>query len=926
MKKFLKIFGITILVILVILLVAPFFLKKPIEKIAKEQLNKSLNAKIDFSNVNLSFFRSFPNVYIGLENFSIVGIGEFEKDTLLSFKSFSVNVDMISAIKMTNIKVRSIFLNEPRVLAHVLKNGKVNWDIVKPSQPTPSDTAPSESFNFGANLKKFEIAHAFIKYQDDTAQMSAEINNLNFVLYGDFSAKQCDLQIKSTIDALDFVMGNVRYLKKAKVGFDATMGADMEKAIYTFKENEIRLNELSLGFEGMVKMPGDSIETNITFKTKKADFKTLLSMVPAVYMKDFPSVQTAGVLKLDGFVKGIYYGKKMPNAGLNLIVEKAMFRYPDLPRSVENINVDVDLYYDGTQMDNSTVDVNKFHFETAGNPFDIELHVKTPISDMAVDGNFSGKIDFSSVKDYIHLDSTILKGIVESDIDFKGTMSMFEQNRYEEFKANGVIKLSDFEYVSPVVPAGVKILTANMAFSPRYVTLTQFDSRIGRSDFKLEGKLEKFIPYVFNKGTLTGSLSLTSNLIDVDEFMPKEPEKANQPVDTTLLTVFEVPDKIDFTMSSKLAQLNYDKLKINDIVGVIIIRDRKAILQNLNMNLLEGTMKMSGEYNTQDIKNPSIDFAFNMSDIDVPSSYTAFNTVAKLAPIAQNCKGKVSADFKIFSFLDQHLMPKYTSMTGSGELESKSIEIGNSATFVKIAEALKNDKFRKMNLKDVDIYFSIKNGRVFVIPFETNMGIGKMVVGGDQGVDQTLNYLLKFVIPRTEFGGAANKVLEGLTSSAVAKGLNIQQGENVSVDASVLGSFLKPEVKLNLVDNAKNSVQDMKAQLKETATAKVAEVKKDASQKAKAEADKIIKEAEIKTQQLKDAAAVAAENTRKEADVLATKTENSASNPLLKIAAKKSAEKIRKEGDSKANKIVEKANVQSDSIMSKAKAQAAKLQ
>jgi uncharacterized protein involved in outer membrane biogenesis len=926
MKKFLKIFGIVFLVILVILIVTPFFLKKPIERIAKEQLNKSLNAKVDFSTVKLSFIRNFPNVYVGLEDFIIVGIGDFEKDTLISFKSFSVTVDVVSAIKMTNIKVKSILLDDPRVFAHVLKNGKANWDIAKPSEEvTPEDTATSGSFDFGANLKKFEISNGYIKYQDDTGKMSAVINGLDFELSGDFSVKQSDMQITSTIAALDFLMDDIRYLRNTKVGFDAKIGADLEKGIYTFKENEIKLNELTMGFDGMVKMPGDTIETDIKFKTKKADFKTVLSMVPAVYMKDFASVQTAGVLKLDGFVKGIYYGNRMPNVGLTLLVEKAMFRYPDLPKSVENINLDVNLYYDGSQMDNSTVDINKFHFETVGNPFDMELHIKTPISDMAVDGKFIGKIDLNSVKDIVYLDSTTLKGIIESNVDIKGSMSMIEQNKYEDFKAAGSLKLTDFEYVSPMVPWGLKILTCVMEFSPKYVALTQFDSRVGRSDFQLSGNIEKFIPYVFNNGTITGNLTLNSKLIDANEFLPQEEVAQTQEVvDTTQLTVFEVPDKIDFTMKSNIGQINYDKLKITDITGIVIVRDRKAILQNLNMNLLEGSMKMSGEYNTQDMKNPLFDFDFNMNNIDIPSSYTAFNTVAKLAPVAQNCKGKISADLSLTSFLDPHMMPVYSSMTGGGRLKSQSIEVGNSNTFVKIADALKNDKFRKLNMKDVDITFNIKNGRVYVDPFETNMGVGKMIIGGDQGIDQTLNYLVKLVMPRSELGGAS-QLLDGLTNNAVAKGLNIQAGENVNIDATVSGTVLKPEVKLNLAGSAKNAMQDMKAQMKETVTAKVTEVKQDAKQKAKAEADKIIKEAEIKSQQLKDAAAVAAENTRKEANALAAKTESEASNPLAKVAAKKMAEKIRKEGNNKANKIEEKANAQSDSIMNKARAQAAKL-
>jgi hypothetical protein len=928
MKKFFKILLIVFGVFFLILLVAPFFLKKPIEKIAKEQINKSLNAKVDFSGIKISLIRNFPNAYVALENFTIVGIGEFEKDTLLSFKTFSVRVDILSAIKMTNIKVKSILLDDARVYAHVLKSGKANWDIVKPSEEvTPEDTAATEEFNFGANLKKFQIKDAYIKYQDDTAKMTAEIGNLDFLLAGNFSAKKDEMDIKSSIGSLDFLMDGVRYIKQAKAGLDAKVDADLENGVYTVKDNEIRLNELSMAITGVVKMPNDTIETDLTFKTNKADFKTLLSMVPAIYMKDFPSLQAAGALKLDGFVKGIYYDKRMPNVGLKLVVEKAMFRYPDLPKSVDNINVDLNVFYDGSQTDNSTVDLDVFHFEMAGNPFDMNMHVKTPISDMGITGGFSGKIDFSSLSDAVHLDSMTLKGVMESNIELMCKMSSIEQQKYEDVKADGSLQLTNFEFTNASLPQGFKIVKAAMAFSPKFVELSEFDARIGKSDFQLTGKLEKFIPYVFSKGTIVGVLNFSSNLIDVNEFLSGEQAEETTAQDTSSLTLFEVPERIDFTLNSKIAQMNYDKLKINDISGVIIVRNRRAVLQNLDMNLLEGSMVMNGEYNTQDIKSPFFDFKFKMNEIDVPSAYTAFNTVAKLAPVAQNCKGRISADLSLNSNLDQHMMPIYSTMAGSGELKSKSIEVGNSNTFIKIADYLKNDKFRKLSINDLDIKFTIKNGRVYVDPFETKLGSSKMTIGGDQGIDQTLNYLIKMAIPRTEFGGAANQVLTNLTSGAAAKGLNIQPGEFVNIDIGVTGTFLKPVIKPLLGSSASGSLKDMKAQLMSSAEEKVADVKKQASAKAKEQADKLIADAEAQAQKIKDAAAVAAENERKAANAAADKVQSEgSSNPLLKAATKKTADKLRKEGDNKANLITEKANAKADSIVSSAKVKAAKLE
>ena len=148
MKKFFKIFLIIILVILVILIVTPIFFKGKIIEIAKQQINKNLNAKVEFSDLGLSFIKNFPNASVSLKDLVVSGIGDFEEDTLLSLKAFDVRVDIVSAIKMENINIKGILIDKPKVAAHVLEDGRVNWDIVKETESIeeegPRDPLPRE--------------------------------------------------------------------------------------------------------------------------------------------------------------------------------------------------------------------------------------------------------------------------------------------------------------------------------------------------------------------------------------------------------------------------------------------------------------------------------------------------------------------------------------------------------------------------------------------------------------------------------------------------------------------------------------------------------------------------------------------------------------------------------------------------------------
>jgi len=170
MKKFLKITAIVLAVLVILIIVIPFAFQGKIVKIAKEQINKNINARVDFDRLHLSLIKSFPNVSVSLKSLYIAGLDEFEKDTLVKFNSFDATVDLISAIKMENIRVRKIILDNPVVYAHILPSGKVNWDITRASTEEVTDTSASE-FTTKIELKRFEIIDGDLTYVDDSSKM-----------------------------------------------------------------------------------------------------------------------------------------------------------------------------------------------------------------------------------------------------------------------------------------------------------------------------------------------------------------------------------------------------------------------------------------------------------------------------------------------------------------------------------------------------------------------------------------------------------------------------------------------------------------------------------------------------------------------------------------------------------------------------------
>ena len=203
--------------------------------------------------------------------------------------------------------------------------------------------------------------------------------------------------------------------------------------------------------------------------------------------------------------------------------------------------------------------------------------------------------------------------------------------------------------------------------------MASFDSKLGKSDFALQGKVSNYIPFVLKDETIKGELSLRSSVIDVNEFMSSEEEPATAEADTAPMKIIEVPGNIDFRFTSAISKVYYDKLEIDNLKGLIIVKDKAVKMEKLAMNLLDGSFTLSGEYNTADLKNPFVNLDFNAQGIDIPKTTEAFATVEKIAPVAKNATGKISLGMTFNSFLTQDMSPVMNSIEGKGKLSSDQI-------------------------------------------------------------------------------------------------------------------------------------------------------------------------------------------------------------------------------------------------------------
>lgn len=785
-KKTMKIAGITLGVILLLLLILPFAFQGKLAKLVKEEGNKMLNAQFDFRTLNISLLRNFPSASVSLEDFWLKGTGPFENDTLIQAGELTAAVNLFSLFGDGGYDISRIIVKDTRVHAIVLEDGRPNWDVMKPSPDaeTPEDETAQETFRI--KLQKLSVDNLSVVYDDRQGGVFADLSRLEADCSGDFGSDRTVVDLKMETPSLTCRTGGIPLLNKVSLEADMDVDADLAGGKFTLRENMLRLNAIQLNLDGWLAQTKQGMDMDLRLNTNEVGFKELLSLIPAIYAKDFQDLKTDGKVTLNAFARGSMEGNtKVPQFEVNLDVKDAMFRYPSLPAGVEKINISALVRNAGGPLDATEISVAPFDFVLAGNPFSLNATVKTPVSDPDFHLTARGKLDLGKVKEVYPLDDMQLNGLVQADLELGGRLSMVEKEQFEQMQAKGSLRLNQMKLVLKDMPP-VDIQQSVFTFSPRYLQLSETTVNIGKNDLTLDSRFENYLGYALKGSTLKGTLNVSSNHLNLNDFMSADTTAAvaEVPADTAAMGVIRVPENIDFQMQAAFRELLFDKMTLTDGKGTLLVRNGTVDMRNLSFNTMGGSVTMNGAYAAPQKKQPELNAAFDMRNISFAQAYQDLGLVQQLAPIFAGLKGNFSGNLQIDTPLDATMSPVMSAVQGKGALSTKDLSLSGVKFIDQVADIVKKPSLKEIKVKDLNIDFEIKDGRVTTKPFDLKLGDYNMNLFGSTGLDQTIDYTGKITMP--------------------ADGIASKLG---TVDMTIGGTFTSPKVGIDMASLARNAAE-----------------------------------------------------------------------------------------------------------------------
>ncbi|WKK66341.1 AsmA family protein [Lutimonas zeaxanthinifaciens] len=370
-----------------------------------------------------------------------------------------------------------------------------------------------------------------------------------------------------------------------------------------------------------------------------------------------------------------------------------------------------------------------------------------------------------SISSDFEIDSTGVKSKGRFFAITKGAYQLQSTKQGNKWPISGNISFDELYGYTPEFPLLLKMPKTKFSFKPGVISLDHAKLEIGNSDIEATGKLYEFGDAFFNNQLLKGELEVHSELLDINEIVQaiNEGEKSRQkePEEIVLTGLekntpaeqpksFVVPKKLDLSLKSNFKEVNYKTFNINDLYGVITIKDQKIDLSNLQMTTMAAKMTTSAAYESKVKGVAGLDFDFKIYDIDLSKLTDLLPVLDTLLPMVDSFEGKVNARMKGNSKIDKNLDMNAASIDAMAHVAGTDLVILSGKTFEKMAKMLFFKNKEKNTIDKLEFAMIFKDKQIEIFPSVVTVDRYKVAIGGHHNLDLTYDYhvsILKSPMP-----------------------------------------------------------------------------------------------------------------------------------------------------------------------------------
>lgn len=742
LKKYLKYFGIAVGAFLILLIslsiIISVFFKKQLQDFVIGSLNKSLNARIEIKNTDVSIIKSFP--YVSFSFYDVITHSSKDyisltgrNDTLISAKEIHLEFNLMKLFQHQYV-LKRIQINSGRINIMSIK-GLNNYEIFKSND--------SVSLTPNIDLKLIKIKNCIIKYYNSNNKVLVCLNTDKLLIIGKINSKLSEFNIdcKSNIELLN--LDDHTILKQQPIQADLNFSSTKE--MLKFADSKIKISGINLYFNSYFRFsPTSFIEANI--KGDKIDIGQFLKILPARYISFLNSYKFNGNLNFILTVKGYLKTNIFPHINLNFsILDGSVNR---IHSNLEFSNLHFNGFYtngNNNNLNSSRVAINDFSTNFNTGIINLSGYISN-FSKPIVDLNTSCNLNLSNLKEFLKLDTfEILKGNIENKLHVSGSLLSLSNFNLKDFYNLNYKGDCNFQDVSFKVKHNNFDLNSinglvNIDNDLKFNNISFF---IHKDKLLLDGIMNNGLSYLFHKtNNATLDAHLTSNSIDLSNYFVKGDSVGNKNYSREFL----FPENVLLNLDLNINYFKLNRFEAKWIKGKLKYKPGMFILNSLSFDLCGGRVSGNGAIIQDNNDNFLVKGQTDISKVDISKLFYTLNNFSQDILLDENLKGKISGKINFSSIWNKILYLDTKKLLIDADITLFNGELIKFKPMYNLSKFIALDELKQIKFSTLHNNLLIKDETIYIPQMEVKSSAFNIVASGEHTFDNHYKYKIRVLL------------------------------------------------------------------------------------------------------------------------------------------------------------------------------------
>ncbi|MFZ9611727.1 MAG: AsmA-like C-terminal region-containing protein [Crocinitomicaceae bacterium] len=670
-RLLLKWFFLPLVCLVLVITLLLYLFQDRICQMALKEVNAQLKTPVHVSDVELTFWSTFPNVSVDFHQLHILEFspGVPSRDTLIYTDLLRLTFNPWDIYK-GKYHVKKMVVGPGKMAIRFDVKGNPNYDIFK--RMTSNANA-----DFKLSLKEVSVESFYLSYEDAQHNHALFTKINETLLKGDLSARFFELGTFGSLRMLKLKSGQVTLLKNKDLKFQIALAVDQKNGTFSVKRSTLRFENLPFSIRG------EATPKQLHFDVHSQN----IHIEELVKELMFDSNNQVKALKGKGEV-GIHLSVKGKSGALDSLkihcdfhLEKGVLIEPTFGQKISGIALNG--YYDNQTVSGEVLALKDFRFHTIGGSFfgNGEL---CDFQHPKIRANAKGVLHLPVLHALFKLPNIDrIKGNLDVDAKLRLATNMkSDQLELEHLQGKLMMKAIGFKFRKDSrVFSG---LNGGIFLQGNQVGIMNATLKVGTSDLLVHGNLGNVFAYYNGSGNLTSNLNLSSNHLITEDF-----SATNEDYKMNAKPTYTFPEHVQGELKLLIQHMRHGTHRYHQVKSNVQLK--KHCLELTQLGVIHSGAKMEGSLTIEEKWPAQFELSTNLTSkkLNIKSLFGEWNNFDQSVVKEENISGiaDVFLDLKAPFHLGKGIDEK--KLTAKINVKITGGHLKNLSSFRDIAQSLR---------------------------------------------------------------------------------------------------------------------------------------------------------------------------------------------------------------------------------------------